>query len=127
MHHSHNSYPCIIPGLLLSEKVAVKIIDKTRLDDDTSRLLSREISCMERLCHRHLVKLFEVHESFSRLCLVMECAGEGDLQSRVDDNGPFSEAEARAVFLQIAAGIKHMVSTYNTCILWGHSCIHVSS
>ena len=87
----------------------MKIIDKTRLDDSTSRLLSREISCMERLCHCNLVQLFEVHESFSRLCLVMECAAEGDLQSRVEDQGPFPEAQAKAVFSQIAAGIQHMV------------------
>lgn len=92
-----------------TEKVAVKIIDKTRLDDDTSRLLSREISCMERLCHENLIQLFEIHESFSRLCLVMECAGEGDLHSRVADNGPFPEDKAKAVFSQMAAGIHHMV------------------
>lgn len=96
--------------------MAVKIIDKTRLDDDTSRLLSREISCMERLSHENLIQLFEVHESFSRLCLVMECAGEGDLQSRVADNGPFSEDKARAVFTQMAAGINHMVGYGKHCI-----------
>lgn len=92
-----------------SEKVAIKIIDKTKLNDEMSRLLSREMSCMERLCHRNLVQLFEVHETFTRLCLVMECAADGNLQSRVEDNGPFPEAQARAVFHQIAAGIKHMV------------------
>ena len=64
---------------------------------------------MERLCHRNLIQLFEIHESFSRLCLVMECAGEGNLQSRVEDNGPFPEAQAKPVFTQIAAGINHMV------------------
>ena len=87
----------------------MKIIDKMRLDDTTRQLLSREISCMERLSHRHLITLFEIHESFSRLCLVMECAAEGNLQSRVEDNGPFSEPQAKAVFSQIAAGVSHMV------------------
>ena len=92
-----------------AEKVAVKIIDKTRLDDVATQLLSREISCMEKLCHQNLIKLFEVHESFTRLCLVMECAAEGNLQSRVEDNGPFPEPQAKAVFSQIAAGVAHMV------------------
>lgn len=91
----------------------MKIIDKTRLDDSTSRLLSREISCMERLCHNNLVKLFEVHETFSRLCLVMECASEGDLQSRVEDKGPVPEVQAKDIFSQLAAGINHMVSGWN--------------
>ena len=87
----------------------MKIIDKTRLDDVATQLLSREISCMEKLCHQNLIKLFEVHESFTRLCLVMECAAEGNLQSRVEDSGPFPEPKAKAVFSQIAAGVAHMV------------------
>lgn len=111
--------------LLPLEKVAVKVIDKTRLDDDTSRLLSREISCMERLCHVNLIKLFEVHESFSRLCLIMECAGEGDLQSRVTDSGPFSENQARSVFTQMADGIHHMVSMH--CVCFAHTLVFYNS
>lgn len=87
----------------------MKIIDKTRLNDTTSQLLSREISCMEKLCHQNLIKLFEIHETFSSLSLVMECAAEGNLQSRVEDNGPLPEAQAKAVFSQIAAGVAHMV------------------
>ena len=92
------------------EKVAVKIIDKTKLDDTTSKLLSREISCMERLCHKNLIQLFEIQESFSRLYLVMECAAEGNLQSRVEDTGPFPELQAKPIFSQVAAGVRHMVS-----------------
>ena len=103
----------LLPPVTLSsgppERVAVKIMDRTRLDDSARLLLSREITCMERLEHRNLIRLFEIHESFSRLCLVMECAGEGDVHSRVVRDGPFPEEKARGVFSQVAAGIAHMV------------------
>ena len=35
---------------------------------------------------------------------------EGDLHMKVVKNGPFNEDEGRAVFVQIVAAIKHMVS-----------------
>ena len=47
--------------LLPAEKVAIKIIDKTKLDEDSRRLLSREIICMEWLDHPNIIRLYEVN------------------------------------------------------------------
>ena len=53
----------------------------------------------------------QVIESFSTLHLVMECAGEGDLQARIAKEGPLTEDQARHIFAQVTAAIHHMVGT----------------
>ena len=52
----------------------------------------------------------QVMESFSTLHLVMECAGEGDVQARIIKEGPLNEDQARHIFAQVTAAINHMVS-----------------
>jgi serine/threonine-protein kinase NIM1 len=46
--------------VLAKEKVAVKIVDRAKLDTKTLKLLTREISNMDLLHHTHIIKLFEV-------------------------------------------------------------------
>ena len=55
------------------EKVAIKLLDKLKLDNKTQRLLSREISIMENLNHPNIVRIYEVIETISKLHIVLEC------------------------------------------------------
>ena len=83
------------------EKVAIKILDKTKLDQKTQRLLSREISSMEKLHHPNIIRLYEVVETLSKLHLVMEYAGGGELFGKISTEGKFSEPESKLIFSQI--------------------------
>ena len=87
----------------------MKIINRTKLLAEYRHVLSQEISCIMKLEHCNIIRLFEVHESFLRLCLFMEYASEGDLHSRVLLDGPFSEQRAKEVFVQVVAGVTYMV------------------
>ena len=101
--------------------MAIKVIDKTKLDEDTRKILSREITCMERLCHPNIVHLFEVIETYPRLYLIMECASEGSIEDKINKDGPFNESYAKKVFIQLASAIDYMVSNSDICM---HVCIY---
>ncbi|XP_034403188.1 serine/threonine-protein kinase NIM1 [Cyclopterus lumpus] len=93
---------------LTKDKVALKVLDKTRLDSQAQRLLSKEISSMECLQHPNVVCLYEVMEKPSRLYLVLEYAGGGDLHNRLSTQGKLSENACKITFAQILSAIKYM-------------------
>ncbi|KAG2466712.1 NIM1 kinase, partial [Polypterus senegalus] len=93
---------------LTKEKVAIKILDKTKLDQKTQRLLSREISSMEKLHHPNIIRLYEVVETLSKLHLIMEYAGGGELFAKISMEGKLSNTNSKMVFSQILSAVKHM-------------------
>lgn len=95
------------------EKVAIKILDKTKLDERTQRLLLREITSMERLHHPNVIRLYEVIETPNEIYIVNEYAPGGELYTRISKEGKFSEDEAKAVFAQLTAAVDHVVKEKN--------------
>ncbi|XP_041826413.1 serine/threonine-protein kinase NIM1 isoform X2 [Melanotaenia boesemani] len=93
---------------LTKDKVALKILDKMRLDSQAQRLLSREIVNMESLQHPNVIRLYEVVETPSRLYLVLEYAGRGDLHNRIYNEGKLSDNTSKITFAQILSAVKYM-------------------
>lgn len=95
--------------LSVLEKVAVKILDKTKLDAKTQRLLLREISSIERLHHPNIIRLYEVIETPTEYYIITEFAAGGNLYTRIANDGKMAENEAQHLFAQLTAAVEHMV------------------
>ncbi|CAH8665439.1 unnamed protein product [Heterobilharzia americana] len=93
---------------LVNIEVAVKVIDRTKFDEKTRRLLSQELTNMERLHHPHIIRVYEVHEVLQRWHLVMEYAPKGELNSHLKRSGRLDEKTARNYSSQILSALDHL-------------------
>lgn len=58
--------PCLSLLTLFCLQVAIKIVDKTQLDDENLKKIFREVQIMKLLKHPHIIRLYQVygHASF---------------------------------------------------------------
>ncbi|XP_063804837.1 serine/threonine-protein kinase SIK1-like [Pseudophryne corroboree] len=86
-------------------QVAIKIIDKTRLDRANLEKVYREVQIMKRLRHPHVIRLYQVMETRDMIYIVTEYAKNGELFDYMTVRGRLSEEEARDKFLQILSAV----------------------
>ncbi|KAJ3198974.1 MAP/microtubule affinity-regulating kinase 3, partial [Dinochytrium kinnereticum] len=92
---------------LTGEKVAIKIIDKEKLDKVTARKLFREVRIMKLLNHPHIVRLYEVIDTPKDLYLIMEYAAGGEIFDYLVAHGRMKEKDARRHFRQIISAVEY--------------------
>jgi len=88
-------------------RVAVKVIDKSRLNSDTLRMVHREVSIMKMLHHPHIIRLYEVIENEACLFLVMEYASGGEMMDLIMAHGRLKECDACRFFTQTASALAY--------------------
>lgn len=59
-HHSHCCVHGIVQHVITNDKVAVKVIDKTKLEEVELQHLRHEVRVMKLMRHPHVVRLYEV-------------------------------------------------------------------
>ncbi|KAK6103948.1 Protein kinase domain family protein [Brugia pahangi] len=95
---------------LTNEKVAMKIMDKSAMNEKAKKLLANEIKTMEQLHHPNIIRLFECVEATPRIYLIMEYAGHGELYSYIHHQGKLPENDCKLIFAQIISAISYMHS-----------------
>jgi MAP/microtubule affinity-regulating kinase len=93
--------------VLTGERVAVKIILKSKLDEDTLKKVYREVRIMKLLNHPNIIRLYEVIETEKVLFLVMEYASGGEVLDFIVAHGRLQEREARKFFQQIVSAVDY--------------------
>eukprot|EP00038_Savillea_parva_P019353 m.27275 g.27275 ORF g.27275 m.27275 type:complete len:445 (+) comp4394_c0_seq2:170-1504(+) len=88
------------------EMVAVKLIRKQGLNQDTAQKLGRELEVWRQLVHPNICRLYEVHETPMAFAFVSDLCDGGDLLERINEQGYFSEDDARISFRQLASAVK---------------------
>jgi 5'-AMP-activated protein kinase catalytic alpha subunit len=81
--------------ILTGDKVAVKILEKERINDvaDVERV-SREIHILKLIRHPNIIQLYEIIETPKQLYLIMEYANGGELFDYIVKKHRVGEEEA---------------------------------
>lgn len=92
------------------EMVAVKVIDKTRLDPVSTAHMMQEVRCMKLVQHPNIVRLYEVIDTQTKLFLILEL-GDFDMyewvMKRGYDKAGCKENDAQLYFSQIIKAINY--------------------
>lgn len=104
----HYAVVKVAQHVFTGEKVAVKVIDKTKLDAPSREHLFQEVVCMKLVQHPNVVRLYEVIDTVNKLYLILELGDGGDLYDYImkHEHG-LSEKLAKRYFRQIVTAISY--------------------
>jgi len=91
------------------EKYAVKIVEKTLIQDEI-KLLRREIDIMKKVEHENILKLIEIFEDDEKVYIVMELVDGSELFDRIVNKGYYSEKSTVHIVKQILNAVKYLHS-----------------
>ncbi|XP_069751072.1 serine/threonine-protein kinase SIK3 homolog isoform X3 [Narcine bancroftii] len=91
--------------IVTKAKVAIKIVDKTQLEEENLKKIFREVQIMKLLRHPHIIRLYQVMETERMIYLVTEYASGGEIFDHLVAHGRMAEKEARKKFKQIVAAV----------------------
>jgi len=91
-----------------AREFAIKVLDTSRLHDPMRARVRQEIEVHAKLEHPSIVRLVNVFEEDSRICIVLEYCSGGDLTNFLRTRRAVTEVEARTMVLQVAEGVAYL-------------------
>ncbi len=89
-------------------RVAIKIINRSKLDADDEASIFQEAQILQHLNHANIVKMFDFYEEPSNFYMVLECIEGGELFDRIVKKTVYTEKEARDLVVILLNAIKYM-------------------
>ena len=94
---------------LTGEKVAVKILDKSKIKDNIDiERISREIEILKSISHPNISQLYESNSTIHNFYLIMEYIEGGDLCDYINKNVCLNEHLACRFFRQLISVIEYL-------------------
>jgi BR serine/threonine kinase len=90
---------------ITGRKVAVKIVNKEKLNESVLQKVEREIAIMKLIEHPHVLHLYDVYENKKYLYLLLEHVSGGELFDYLVRKGRLMAKEARKFFRQIISAL----------------------
>ena len=94
---------------LTGEKVAIKILDKSKIKDNVDiERISREIEILKSISHPNIAQLYESNSTVHNFYLVMEYLEGGDLCDYINKNICLNEHLACYFYRQLISAIEYL-------------------
>jgi len=89
--------------------VAMKFIDKVNFVGPEASSIYEEIKLMKSINHKNIVKLIDVIETSTVLCIVMEYCENGELYDLIVDNfQSFTMEDKKKIFKELVEAVKYL-------------------
>ncbi|CAD5222341.1 unnamed protein product [Bursaphelenchus xylophilus] len=95
---------------ITEDKVAVKIVEKARIEQRRHHVFKREIRMLDSCHHPNICRLLEYIDTYNQLYIIMELARGQNLQRFVNHSGPLKELLVRKLFIQVVSAVHHLHS-----------------
>ena len=94
---------------LTGEKVAIKILEKTKVTKlEEKERINRELAIMRKLNHYNIVKLYQIVETKLTIYLIHENVQGKEFMEYLNKKGKLKEVEACKFFHQIISGLEYI-------------------
>ena len=97
--------------LITEQTVAVKILDKEKIEDevDIERII-REIEILKSIHHPNIAQMYETYSTIHNFYLMMEYVSGGDLFDYITSHNYLSERKSCYFFRQIISVLEYLIS-----------------
>jgi len=93
---------------ITKEKVAIKILNKSKISKSQQILLNRELSILKKMNHYNIIRLYSIIETEKVIYLIQEYCPGKELSNYILYHSRTDEKEICRIFQEIISGVEYM-------------------